>query len=154
MKELAWKPRKCCPTSLWDPLNIPDFTVLAPLSLTLGFFSSPSDLILEHSSSSTCPDPDTLGDPRDLCLTFCSFSSSSSVSFLASSLAVVAIPPACISLSVLMVGGVLKWNLSPMLESSVDSQPCVPEGAVSSIAALSSFPIPEKRKSILYWCFP
>ena len=51
---------------LFGPLNIPDFTVLAPLSRTLGFLSASSCLILNPSSSSTWPDPDTLGDPRDL----------------------------------------------------------------------------------------
>ena len=65
------------------------------------------------------------------------------------------IPQASISLAVLMVGGVLKWYLSSRLDSSVDSHPATfdslwDEGTLSSITAVSSFPIPEKFISILY----
>ena len=84
-RKLAWDRRNCQDRSLWT-LNIPDFTVLAPLSRTCGFLSAPSSFFILGMSSSTWPDPDTLGDPRDLCLTGSNSASSSDSSLCTFSL--------------------------------------------------------------------
>ena len=50
---------------------LPDLTVLASLSFTMGFFSSDSDLMpvllvtSASTSGSVCPEPETRGEPRE-----------------------------------------------------------------------------------------